>query len=191
MQNQKEDRRIRITKLAIKESLIELMQEYPISKISVTMICDAADINRSTFYTHYTDPYDLLNQIQREVIDGIKEHVFSILFMEQAENAITVITKVLEYVKANAPLFKALLGGNGDVSFQDELMYLVQDKMIQEIREDRRLEPRVTKYVEIYAVSSARSILYKWLSDGCLDETGRMAEIIITLLTRGVNGLYQ
>ena len=191
MKGQKEDRRTRITKLAIKESLIELMQEYPISKISVTMICDAADINRSTFYAHYADPYDLLNQIQREVIDGIKEHVFSILFMEQTESAVTVIVQVLEYVKANAALFKALLSGNGDTSFQNELMYLVQDKMIQEIREDRRLEPRITKYIEIFAVSSAQSILYKWLSDGCIDETTRMSEIITVLLTYGVNGFYK
>ena len=54
----KEDRRIRITKKAIKESLIELLQEYPIAKISVKMICESADINRSTFYAHYNDQSD-------------------------------------------------------------------------------------------------------------------------------------
>ena len=49
MKAEKEDRRVRLTKQAIRESLIELMQEYPIAKISVKMICDTADINRSTF----------------------------------------------------------------------------------------------------------------------------------------------
>jgi AcrR family transcriptional regulator len=69
------NRRVRLTKQIIKESLIELMREYPISKISVKMLCEAADINRSTFYAHYTDTNDLLRHIQQEVISEVSEHV--------------------------------------------------------------------------------------------------------------------
>ncbi len=186
-----EDRRARITKLAIKESLVELMQVHPISKISVTMLCASAEINRSTFYSHYADPYDLLNAIQQEVITDIKNHITSIRFMEQLESTVPVIVQVLEYAKARAALFRVLLSGNGDSSFQNELMYLAQEKTIDELREDKRLDESVTKYVELFATSGVLSIIHKWLTDNCQDETTKLARVINTLLSYGVHGLYQ
>ena len=186
-----EDRRVRITKRAIKESLIELMQEYPITKISVKMICDAADINRSTFYAHYTDPSDLLKKIEQDVILDLKKHVASIRFNDQTEQTVPVVVRVLEYARENAALLKALLGGNGDTSFRNELMYLMQEKMIEEIREDKRLDARITKYVELFVISGVQSLIYKWLEDGCTDDTGKLAEMTTALLLHGVYGRYR
>lgn len=191
MINSKEDRRIRITKLAIKESLVELMQTNPISKISVKMICDAGDINRSTFYAHYQDQYDLLTKIEKEVITDIKEHVLPISFIEQSVTALSMFTQMLEYVKANAPLFKVLLSGNGDASFQNELMYLGQEKLIEELSDENQLDPRVMKYLELYAISGVESIVYKWVTDGCIDETDKLSEMIFTLLLTGARGFYK
>ena len=186
-----EDRRTRITKLAIRESLVELMQVHPISKISVTMICSSADINRSTFYSHYTDPYDLLNSIQQEVITDIKNHLMPVRFMDQPESTVPVIVQVLEYAKARSALFKVLLSENGDSSFQNEVMYLAQEKTIDELREDKRLDQSVIKYVELFAISGVLSIIYKWLTDNCQDETTTLAMLINTLLYNGTHGLYQ
>jgi AcrR family transcriptional regulator len=187
----KEDRRIRITKLAIKESLVELMQEYPISKVSVKMICEAADINRSTFYAHYQDQYDLLTKIEKEVITDIKEHVVPISFTEKTGYGITQFTHMLDYVKANAALFKVLLSGNGDASFQNELMYLGQEKLIEELSDENHLDPRVMKYLELYAIAGVESIVYKWVTDGCTDETDKLSEMIFSLLMTGARGFYK
>jgi hypothetical protein len=52
MKTGKTDRRVRLTKQIIKESLVELMRDHPIYRVSVKMLCEAADINRSTFYAH-------------------------------------------------------------------------------------------------------------------------------------------
>ena len=43
---------------------IDLMEEYPIDEITIKMICAYSGINRSTFYAHFTDKYDLFEQIQ-------------------------------------------------------------------------------------------------------------------------------
>ena len=67
MKEEKKDRRIRYTKAALRQSLLELLEEKPLSGISVKAICERADINRSTFYDHYTDQYDLLHQLEQEI----------------------------------------------------------------------------------------------------------------------------
>lgn len=191
MKNSHEDRRIRITKLAIRESFIELLQTHPIQKITVKMICTAADINRSTFYAHYDNQYDLLDQIEKEVIADIKEHVFSIRFLKDSERVVPVIVQVLEYARQNTGLFKVLLSVNGSPSFHNELIYIAQEKMIEEIREDIRLDTRTSKYVELFCISAVKSILYQWLDEGCVDQPIQLAELISRLLMEGVRGLYE
>lgn len=187
----KEDRRVCITKQAIRESLIDLLQEYPISKISVKMICDVADINRSTFYAHYKDQNDLLDQIQQEAIENIKSQISTTGFVQQAETVTPVIVKVLEYCKENRTLFEAILSQNGDVRFQRKLMRLVQEKTIDELRDDDRLDPRTTQYFELFMMSGILSMIRKWLEDGCIDTPVELAELMIEFLYNGIFGLFQ
>ena len=190
MKAKKEDRRVRITKQAIKESLIELMKDYPISKVSVKKLCEMADINRSTFYAHYTDQYDLLKKMQAEIISNLKESIFNKSFTGQSEITIPVLIQILEYAKANIALFKVLFSENGDFSFQNELMFLAQAKTIEEIREDKLLDERTANYLEVFAISGFMSIIRKWLADGAVDEPEKMAELITRLLFQGVSSYY-
>ena len=59
MEKSKVDRRIRYTKKMLKDALVRLIQHQHISAITVKELCELADINRSTFYAHFRDPYDL------------------------------------------------------------------------------------------------------------------------------------
>ncbi|PTG02991.1 TetR family transcriptional regulator, partial [Staphylococcus chromogenes] len=60
------DRRVRKTQKAIKGALIQLLKQHPFEQITIQHIADEADINRATFYQHYLDKYDLLDQIEDE-----------------------------------------------------------------------------------------------------------------------------
>jgi AcrR family transcriptional regulator len=55
------DRRVRRTEAALWQALLALMQDHDWGNISVQMICDRADVARSTFYTHYPAKHDLLD----------------------------------------------------------------------------------------------------------------------------------
>ena len=66
------DRRIKYTKKTIKDTFISLLSEKDIKKITVSEICKLADINRATFYRYYLDVYDLLDKIQEEFIEELK-----------------------------------------------------------------------------------------------------------------------
>ncbi|MGF7144154.1 AcrR family transcriptional regulator [Anaerotaenia torta] len=190
MDRKKEDRRIRITKMAIRESLIELMQDQPISKISVKMLCEAADINRSTFYAHYRDQYDLLKAIQQEIISDVKAQVFSAQFAEASDSSISVLVQVLEYGKANAALLKVLLSENGDTSFQYELMQLAQEKLVEEFQGERSLPPRTIQYLKRFALDGLLSIMRHWLDENCADDPQMLASLMVRLIVYGTNGLH-
>ena len=71
MEGKKEDLRVRKTKRNIKHALAHLLQTKPLSKITVTEIAKTAEINKGTFYLHYTDIYDLYYEFIHDVISDL------------------------------------------------------------------------------------------------------------------------
>lgn len=71
----KTDARVRYTKMVIKQCFFRLIRQKSISKITVKEICEFAQINRSTFYKYYADPYDLLEKLEEEAILGITQMI--------------------------------------------------------------------------------------------------------------------
>lgn len=69
--NIKNNQRTQNTQNKIKEVLIELLAEKPINKITIQDICRKADVNRTTFYTHFNDIYDLMRKIEVEKMHAI------------------------------------------------------------------------------------------------------------------------
>ena len=57
----KDDQRIALTKRLLREGLLRLLSKTDLNKISVTQLCIESGINRATFYRHYEEPRDILN----------------------------------------------------------------------------------------------------------------------------------
>ena len=75
---QKTDRRTRYTCQTIKDILLEELKTKPYSKITVTEICKKAEMNRGTFYLHYYDIDDVLNDILEDFLSdtsSVLDHV--------------------------------------------------------------------------------------------------------------------
>ena len=68
----KEDRRTKYTRQAIKDTFLALLEKKNFSKITVTEICKLAEINRGTFYLHYYDMDDVLDDILTEMLKDTK-----------------------------------------------------------------------------------------------------------------------
>ncbi len=69
------DLRIRRTHKLLIEALAELLNEKDFEVISVTEICNKAMINRTTFYKHYTDKYDLIERGFKTMLEDISSKV--------------------------------------------------------------------------------------------------------------------
>ncbi|MDO4267931.1 MAG: TetR/AcrR family transcriptional regulator [Eubacteriales bacterium] len=64
------DMRVRKTKRSIFNAFLELRSKKPLEKIRVGELCQLAEINKSTFYTHYQDIYDLSEAIEEEALQS-------------------------------------------------------------------------------------------------------------------------
>ena len=118
METGKTDRRVQYTKRALTSALIDLMRENHISKISVKALCAAADVNRSTFYAHFRNQYDLLAYIEAEALEDLKARLLA-----DGEPRTRNVEKILEYAKENADVFLMLLD-ESEGGFQRQIMEL-------------------------------------------------------------------
>ena len=69
------DIRIEKTKTAIHNTFLELRSRKPLEKITIKELCEKAQINKSTFYSHYKDIYDLSDQLETEVVTSVIETI--------------------------------------------------------------------------------------------------------------------
>ena len=74
-EEKKMDARVRYTQRVVKEAFLDFLKEKPVNKITVKEICEKAQINRATFYSHYADAFDLLSSIEEEAILELEERI--------------------------------------------------------------------------------------------------------------------
>lgn len=71
----KKDMRYKKNERSIREAFLMLIQEKKFEKITVTELAKKAEINKGTFYLHYTDIYDLYNELLREAINEATDNI--------------------------------------------------------------------------------------------------------------------
>ena len=66
------DRRVRRTRKQLRECLVTLLKQKKVQDITVRELTELADLNRGTFYLHYKDVFDLMDQIKNELIEEVE-----------------------------------------------------------------------------------------------------------------------
>ncbi len=183
----KDDRRVKYTKMVLKESFINLLEKKNISQISIKEICEDADINRATFYSHYSDQYDLLRKIEDELLDNVKSHLSEFDQLIDSQYAVAITEKIFEYIRENAKLCKLLLSERGDFNFQKRIMMLVYDKIITEITENSKISKEDAEYVYSFTITGCVGLVQKWLDDDLRASSRYMAEMVIKLTYELIN----
>ncbi|EMS69703.1 TetR/AcrR family transcriptional regulator [Ruminiclostridium cellobioparum] len=188
MEGRKLDRRVKYTKMVIKDSFVKFLKQKPISKISVKEICDDADINRATFYSHYLDQYDLLQRIENEIIDDINEYLKGYDFKDNKLIPVEMIEKILVYIEDNAEVFDLLLNLNGDMKFQQEVIKIIGRQHFISMLENDSLNKEDAEYIFRFLASGSVGVIQMWLKDGLKKPVRVVAELILKTAFNGRAG---
>lgn len=171
MSKLREDRRVTQTRRVLKCSLLELLMEKPIRRITVTDVCRQADVNRGTFYAHYSNPEDLLRQIQ----ESVKVRLLQIFETERLENIFSVLDEVL---REENDFCRALLLGQMDHGFLQEITGMLQAEVVAKWR---KRYPRVSQIrLEMlfsFCFHGYVALLQEWLG-GTREKNGDRLEAV-------------
>lgn len=157
------DARTRYTKNVIRQEFIKLLQNNNISKITVTSLCENAQINRATFYKYYDNPYDLLKKTECEILDNLQKKIES-----SSSGVISVILRIiLEDIKDNRDLYTVIFSGNGDVAFRERVFTLCYSHNMEYIKATLpHLSKEKQEWVYFYMIEGCNGIINQWIGSG-------------------------
>lgn len=157
----------KFTKQAIMDGVIELSKHMPIEKITVKMVTDYIGITRNTFYYHYQDIYDLLDEI---VITKAQK-----LFVIDEDNMLDSWKSNLrfmgEYAKKNRAFIRNLYQSMGRDAFGDKLVEICMKPISSSLRmyaEMKQSKQPDYKYTE-KNIKDSSYILAKMLSETAVE----------------------
>ncbi len=157
----KESRRTTMTKNLLKESLLELLKTKSLQKITIKEICENADINRSTFYLHYSDQYALCDEIENDSVVKINECLAQV---SMQNNKVEGLTDFLYYMKSNSELYKILMRPDFNNSFRVRFSE-VAVKRLAELDYHNNISQEDKDYIFRFIFMGVLGMLEKWVKD--------------------------
>ena len=186
MSARKTDGRVRYTKAMLKNSFIDLLEQKDISHISIKEVCEGADINRATFYAHYTDLYDLMRQIQDELLQNIQQHLAAYTQNDESDVTRSMLERIFDYIRENAKICKLLLGERGDLHFQKRIFLLAYERNIKDLTLRHKIPDQEAEYIYAFILTGSIGIVQKWLNDP-MEANQRFVIETINRLTAGLS----
>ena len=198
--HQSTDRRTLRSRKALVEALAEEVLENGLDGLTVAALTDRADLTRRTFYTHYRDVAHLVESSEAELLDelartqaAVRGTTLDDLYeaLRRGEPYPGAI-ELLEFVKANALYMQALLGPQGDPSFQLKMKQAIRDGFTGRLLDGidlRVVGPLFDYYVE-YVISAQLGIVQRWLETGLVQSPREMARIVTHIMFLRPGDLY-
>ena len=118
---QSTDRRVRRTRAQLRRALTTLLAEKDLGGISVKELTDLADVNRGTFYCHYKDIFDMLEQVENELFAEFSAVMDAYSTADLRDGLRPILADVFRFVRKNADLCTALLTSRVDSAFFQRL----------------------------------------------------------------------
>ena len=159
------------TKQIIKDAFIELYKNNPIDKISIKEITTLKSLNRGTFYIHFKDIYDLLEQIENEFLSDVEEIASRMLltdksFEENFKNSNAGYLEVLKYVKQKEKNITVLFGTNQNSAFIRRFKNHIKKILHSNLKNFKLMNSEISEFSLEYISSANMGIIIYWVETG-------------------------
>ena len=186
-----EDRRVLRTRKSLYEALITLTVQKGFAAVTVSDLTETAGVNRATFYRHFQDKFDLLDQYAKEVyrlLDASAQPLpqSAPASPEEAEEeAEAGLVRMFEHIRSHAPFYRVMLGRKGDPGFAGIMQSFIQMRVSQAVPGALRERP-VTQLVLSYVASGSVGVTRWWLEHDMALSSTELAAISIQLTTASI-----
>ncbi len=169
-------------------ALMEILKTKSFEYITVSEICKKAGVNRSTFYLHYENTRNLLEETIRNMTDDFISYFVSdgkilpMNFEESQKDKLVFITEnylmpYLSYFKENRKIFLTLLENRELFGFEETYKKLF-DNIFDPILDVFKYPESERKYVMAFYLNGINSIVTEWIKDDCIKPEKEVVKII-------------
>ena len=137
----------------IRDAYVNLMQEKPIDKISISDIVREADLNRGTFYAHYSNPMDVLMEIADEIVGDVQGFFADFSFTDFLKNPMPLLLRVEKLLADNLDFYRRINLNTASIGFTDQIKKILVEYISsnKSVPEKLRNNPHFTVALELFA----------------------------------------
>jgi AcrR family transcriptional regulator len=174
----KSDRRIRYTKKVIKESFMDLLLTRPSHKITVKEVCEKAEINRTTFYSHYDDIYSLTEEMQKDSITDIKQSL-----LQYSDNGTDMTLYFVKILQSSFPYASKYIFYDDNSKYFIRLFSECKDLILSQwVKSHTRITPTQQEWLYTFLASGCAGILRTWFMTGMKESAEEVADFLNQLI---------
>ena len=171
------------TKSDIKEAFIQLLATRNLEDITISQLTKKAGVNRSTFYLHYLDKQDFLEQLKEETITTVR-----MILRKETFYPKEALEAILSYFQENSAFF-AEIAKNPSFRFADNIRSFILG-MIESTPRSRPFIVAAYQMPERYAitmyVSGLTGLIVDWIINGTQESPKQLTKIILGFSRNGV-----
>ena len=173
------DARVRYTKMIIEKVFLDLLKEKSYTKITVKEICNKAQINRSTFYKHYQDVPNLLEQLENNLFKEIDN-----LFEEYPSDFESFLLEIVTKIKNKEFNFDLLGSKNGDKELMTKLFKYCYGKGYPIMKQNLpNVDDEKSNLIYTFLSTGSGAVLNAWLISGMSMKPEKVVDLIMQLCT--------
>lgn len=184
------NRQVTRSKKLIVDAIIKLLSNKTINQITVKEICEICNINRGTFYNHYLDIYDLINQIENDLIDELEVNLHKYSLEQLNNNSLPLFQDIIEFINQKYDVVNILFKQSEDSLFVDKLINLFKTRAINTWGSfyNCHYNKNYNYFIE-YAIYGCLGIIKRWLKDGRKNTPEEIALLLENIVMNGANSL--
>jgi AcrR family transcriptional regulator len=160
----KPDRRVAKTKKAIKTAFAKLLSEKDINSITVKDVADCADINRKTFYNYYAGIYQVIDEIENDIIDEFDKTIHEIDFDNEIQNPYTIFDKLTAVIGRDIDFYGYLMKMDNNVSLISKISGLLKDRLKAAFYERVIIDAGRLDMIVEFAISGMTAVYQSWFN---------------------------
>jgi AcrR family transcriptional regulator len=165
--NTKNNQRFQEKEAKIQESFIKLLDTKDISQITVSAISQKAEINRSTFYAHFQDVYDLLNKLEITMNQKLISQYESAELNEIFFTSEKFFIPFLEFINKNQSFYRACLQKRKSFPIEEGFEPLWNIVMKPNCLKHGITSEEEMMYYFVYFQAGITMMLKRWVDNGC------------------------
>ena len=189
--NKPVDRRVLKTKRAIRNAFAKLMAEKDINDITIIELAETADINRKTFYNYYSGVYQVVEDIEQDILKSYEVLLGNVEFKQSMNAPYTLFERFSRLINMDPEFFGYLLSMNGNIALITRIMTLLKDKTREVMTARLDIEEYKADIMIDFVLSGMLSVYQHWLASDRKVPLEEVSDIISKMSFSGINGVLK
>lgn len=188
--DKKVDRRVKKTKKSIRNAFAELLTIKDINEITIKDIADVADINRKTFYNYYSGVYEVVGEIENEIVAALSAVIGEIDIQRDMGNTYPIFEKLTAIINNDLEFYSHLMKIENNTSLLPKITAALKEKMRMSFSQQWPIDDDVLDIMTEFIFSGMLSVYRSWFNSSRERSIEDVSKIVGTLTSSGVNGIF-